>query len=84
MYGIRNAMKKNTCVISLVMFYERRETNPTKWCRDLRCVLYYAIDKCVWIDYLFYQSKTVSAIYSDKMFASTGYNKLLGIGIPEL
>ena len=53
MSGIRNVIfKNNMCVIELVMFDENRGTNPTKLFRVLSCVLYYAIDNYVCIDYL--------------------------------
>ena len=77
-------LQKNTCVISLVMIYENRTTNPTKMFRVLSCVLYYVIDNYVCIDYLCWHSKTLIVICCDKMFVGTGYNESLGIGIPEM
>ena len=52
MSGIRNFMKKNMCVIALVIFYENIKTNLMKVFRELSCVLYYVIDNYVCIDYL--------------------------------
>ena len=84
MYGIRNVIKKNACVIALVMFYQNRTTNPKKVFRVLIFVLYSVIDNYVCIDYLCCQSKTSGVISCDKIFVNTIYNELLGIGIPEV
>ena len=79
----KNATKKeNTCVISLVMFYETRTTNPMKVLRVLSLIVYYFIYNHVCIDYLGCQYKKLSIICSDKIFEDRSYNELLGIGIP--
>ena len=52
--------------------------------RVLICVVNYLIDSYVCIDYLFFQSKTLSSISSKPTFEQTSFNILLGIGIPEL
>ena len=52
--------------------------------RMLSFVLYYAIEDYVCIDYIFFQSKTLSSIPSDKIFELANYNILLDIGIPEV
>ena len=66
--------RKNTCVISLVMFYENITTNKTKVYRELSCVLYYFIYNYVCIDYLIFHYKKLSSICCDKLFASKSYN----------
>ena len=83
--GIRNFLKRNnTFVIALVMFYENITTNITKVYRVLICVLYYAINNYVSIDYLCCQYKPISEISSDNFFGNKTYTKFLGIGIPEV
>ena len=76
--------KKNTCVMELIMSYEINEVKPKKVYRVLSCVLYSIIENYVCIDYLSCQSKTLSTIYSNRIFKQTSFNILLGIGIPEL
>ena len=79
---IINIMRnKDTCVIALIIFYESKTKNPIKVYRLLSYVLYYSIDNYVCTDYLCCQSKTLSSIYSDKIFEQASYNILLGIGI---
>ena len=69
MEGIKNVMrKKDTCFISLIMFYSSKTINPIKLYRLLSCVFYSVIENCVCIEYLCCQSKTLSAISSDKIF----------------
>ena len=47
----KNTMKNNnTCVLALVMFYEKRHKNATKYFRVLSCVIYTIIDNYVCID----------------------------------
>ena len=70
MSGIRKFMEKNTCVITLVMFYDNRITNSMKVYRVLSCGLYYVIYNYVCIDYLCCQSKTISVISSDFFWKS--------------
>ena len=66
MENIRHVMKKkDTCVISLIMFYDSKGKNPIKVYRALSCVLYYLIENYVFIDYLSCQSKTLIIIYSN-------------------
>ena len=82
---IRNVMrKKDTCVISLVIFYETRTKIPIKVYRALICVLCYVMENYVYINYLCCHYKTVSFISSDKIFEESSYNGLLFIGILEV
>ena len=62
----------------------RTEKLIKKMFRVLSCVLYYVIENYFCIEYLCCQSKPLSVICYDKMFASTSYNELPGIGIPEV
>ena len=49
-------MKKNNAyVLLLVMFYETRHKNATKYFRVLSCVIYNIIDNYVCIDYTAFQ-----------------------------
>ena len=48
----------------------------------LSCVFFSVIDNYVSIDHICCQSKTLSAISSDKIFYQASYNILLGFGIP--
>ena len=66
------------------MFYDNITNNAKKVHSVLSCVLYYVIYSYVFIDYLCFQSKTISDISNDKVFEDKSYNELLGIGIPEL
>ena len=67
--GIKSVMrKKGTCVIPLIFFYENKTNNPIKVYRVLSCVLYSFIEYYVCIDYICCNSKTLSAISSDKIF----------------
>ena len=45
-------MKKNTCVMALIMIYENNGDIPKKWYRVLSCVVYYLIDNYGYIGYL--------------------------------
>ena len=50
MEDIKNVMiKKDTCVVALMMFYDTKTNNPIKVYKVLSCVLYYVIDNCVYI-----------------------------------
>ena len=83
--GIKTFMiKKDTCIISLIIFYESKTKGPIKVYRVLSCVLYYSIENYVCIEYLCCKFKTLSIISSDKIFKQASYNILLGIGIPEV
>ena len=54
----KNEIKReNTCVISLVMFYENIIMNPIKVFRVLSCLVDYFMEKYVFIDDLGCQSK---------------------------
>ena len=44
--------KKNTSVLTLIMFHETRGENPKKYFRVLSCVIYTIIDNFVCTDYL--------------------------------
>ena len=48
-YYLRN---KNTCVMTLIMFYDNNGLKPKKMYRVLSCVIYYLIENYVCIDYL--------------------------------
>ena len=84
MTGIINAMKNNTCVTVLVIFYDNRTNNTMKFYRFLSGVLYSVIENYVCNNYLCCHSKKLSVISSDKIFGEASYNELLGIGIPEV
>ena len=66
--------KENTCVITLVMIYENKKTNPMKVFRVLSCVLYYVINSYVCVDHLCFQYKNLSVICYDKTFMGMSYN----------
>ena len=76
--------RTNMCVISLVMFYDNRTTNPEKVYRVLSCVPYSVIYNYVYIYYLYCQSKTISDISRDRVFFNGSYNDLLGSSISEV
>ena len=77
-------MKKNTCVMALIMIYENNgEIRKTVY-TVLICVVYFLIENYVCIDYLSCQSKISSSISWDPTFEQTSFNILLAIGIPEL
>ena len=75
-------IKKNIFVLSLVMFYEMRHKNSTKYFRVLSCVIYAIIKNCISIDYLACQSKKLDGICIDRKYLEKKIDKLLGIGIP--
>ena len=84
MSGIKDVSKKeNMCIIALVMFYDNITTNPMKLFRVLGFVVYSVIENYVFIEYLGCQSKYLSLICFDNIFADRNYNELLGIGITE-
>ena len=66
MDSIRNVLKKDKCVIALVMLYDNRTKNPTEVYRVLSCVLNYFIENYVCTDFICFQSKTISNISSNK------------------
>ena len=76
--------ENNKCVMALIIVYENNGIKPKKVYRELSCVVYSLVDNYVCIDYLLFQSKTLSSISSQKTFEQTSFNILLGIGIPEL
>ena len=49
----------------------------------LSCVIYSVMENYFWIDHIFFNSKTLSVISSDKISEEASYNELLAIGIPE-
>ena len=55
-------LKKNTSVLALKIFYEKRVYNPKKCFRVLSCVIYTIIKHYVYIEYLACQSKKLSEI----------------------
>ena len=81
-------MKKNTRVLSLVVFCELGNINPRKMFKVLSCVIYKIIDRYVCIDYLCTEKKKISElrlvctlkIKHDGM----DYDNLFGIGIPDI
>ena len=62
----KNMKKKTTCVLGLVIFYETRHKNVTKYFRVLSCFIYSIIENYVYIDYLYFQSKKLSDICVDR------------------
>ena len=76
--------KNNTSVFSLLMFHETRATNTKKYFRVLICDIYTIIDNCFCIGYLACQSKQLSSIYVDYKYLEKYFNRILGIGIPDL
>ena len=66
------------------MFYENKTKNRVKTYRMLSCVLYSVINNYFCIDYICCNPKTLSVISSDKIFKQVSYNRLVGIGIPEV
>ena len=84
MTGIINAMKNNTCVIVLVIFYDNRTNNTMKFYRFLSGVLYSVIENYVCIEYISCKSKTISDISIDKFLEDCSYNEFLVIFIQEV
>ena len=66
------------------MFHETRGEHPRKRFRVLSCVIYTIIENYVCIDYLACQSKKLSEISVGSKHAKKTFNKILGIGIPDL
>ena len=61
METIKDCLRNNnTCVMALIMFYENNGLKPKKVYRVLSCVVYYLVYNYVCIDYLSFQSKTLS------------------------
>ena len=77
-------IKKNTCVMALIMIYENNGDIPKQLYRVLSFVVYSLVYNYVCIEYLSCQSKTLSSISSKPTFKDTSFNILIGIGIPEL
>ena len=76
-------------MLALIISYETIEDNPKKSFKVFSCVVYSIIKNCVCIYYLAYLSKQLSEItvgcgggskYGDK----NNFNRILGIGIPDL
>ena len=57
-------MKKNTCVMVLIMIYENNGEITKQFYRVLSCIIYYLVDNYFCIYYLSCQSKTLSSISS--------------------
>ena len=74
----------NTCVLALVMFYETKQDNSTKYFRVLSCVVYTIIENYVSIYLPACQLKTLSVIYMDRNYLRKIFSKIFGIGIPYL
>ena len=49
---IKNTIKNNTCVLTLVIYYETIHKNSMEYFKVLSCVIYTIIDNYVCIDYL--------------------------------
>ena len=78
--------KKNTIVLALLTFYETRK-NPKKVFKVLSCDIYTIISNYVCIDYLACQLKNSELpVYFGGVFkhGNRSYDKILGIGIPDL
>ena len=54
-----------TCVLALVMIYETRHKNATKYLRVLSCVIYTIIDKYICIYYIVCKYKKLNVICMD-------------------
>ena len=66
------------------MFHETIGLKPNKYFRVLRCVIYTIIDNYVCIYSLDCQSKKISHIPVDSKYVEKDFNRILGIGIPDL
>ena len=60
--------KKNARVLALVMFYETRNKNVTKYFRVLICVIYTIIENYLYIYYIACQSTKSSDICIDRKY----------------
>ena len=69
--------KKNTSVLSLMMFYETRADNYKKYFRVLICIICTIIKNYVCIDYLDFQSKQLGEITVDSKEGSKHGDKIL-------
>ena len=76
--------KYNTSVFTLIMFYDTGEENHKKYFKVLSCVIYTVIKNCVCIDYLAFQLNNLSKIPVDSRHGEKSFNRILGIGIPDL
>ena len=72
-------IKKNTCVMALIMIYENNGEKTRKNNRVLSCVVYSLKDNYVCIEYLPCQSKTLISISSKPTFEDTSFSILLVI-----
>ena len=61
----KTTKKKNTRVLSLVIFYETRNKNASKYFRVLSCVIYTTTNNYVCIDYLAFRPKKLIDICID-------------------
>ena len=61
-------MRKNTCVMALIMIYENNGEIPKQLYRVLSCVVYYLIENYICIEYLLCQSKILIPISSNPPF----------------
>ena len=76
--------KKNTIFLSLLMFHETRGSKPGKYFIVLSCVIYTTIDNYFYIDYLDFQPKQLNEISVDSKYVKKYFNRILGIGVPDL
>ena len=81
-------MKRNTRVITLVVYYEYENLNPRKMFKVLSCVIYTIIDRYVCIDYLCTEIKKISKLKLGLSLKTKhegmDYENLFGIGIPDI
>ena len=69
MVHIRDVIKnKNTCIIAIIIFCDNKGIKPKQFYGVLSCVIYSLIKNYVCIDYLSFQSKTLSSISSNGIF----------------
>ena len=66
------------------MLHDTRGEKPKKYFRVLSCVIYSIIENNVCIYYLACQSKTISEITVGSRHGGKCFNRILGIGIPDL
>ena len=84
----KTLMKRDTRVLSLVVFYELGNINPGKMFKVLSCVIYTIIDRYVCIDYLGTEIKKISELRLGCTLKTKNegmeYENLFGIGIPDI
>ena len=68
--------------MELIMIYENSGKDTRKVYRVLSCVVYNLITNYGCIDYLLCKLKTLCDISNYPTFKETGFNLLLGTGIP--